>query len=947
MVHAFPVNRAPLFATLGGLTVAALDHPGKGFLWPYSLVLAALACVAVRLRAAVRPEGLLIHLRSVGGPACLHALGTDVSVAGVARPRPGRSAPSLPCRTLLFGLLYFATALLGHLLSARSSAVATVWPASGLYVAALTLTAPRRWWPMLGAAALAYFASDALLLGKPALEVGGLICANAVEAMVGAMLLRTVAAERRGLTANRSMRDLLALGLAALIGPVAGGVIAAAAMASEASAPFLAVLRVWWTADTLGILVATPLALAAVQALLRHNVSRRVNWLESLAALAVAVGGAIAVFWLPPSLWRMPILMLPPVIWVARRGDALLVSLTVALVATCGAVGLAHGPGPLPVIGLDEGDRAAALQIALIVTVAVMHLFATTVEERRAAQARLAQVRVDLEATVAAALRGAEAEAAPFHAITNALPQMVFTTLPDGRCDYVNDRIHEFTGLSKDAAMDGHWHSLLHPSDLKRVAACWRHALQTGCDYEVECRLRHRDGAWRWMLARAVPVRDQDGCITHWFGSLTDIEEIVAAREILARSHDELEQLVEARTFALRETEARLAHAQRMEALGQLAGGVAHDFNNVLQAVQSGAALLDRRPNDAASVRRIARRVMEAADRGASITRRLLAFSRRDELQAEALEASALLAGMQEILGHTLGAQISVSARAEAGLPRLLADKGQLETVLVNLATNARDAMPRGGRLTLSAAAENVRDGQAHPAQLSPGSFVRLAVTDTGSGIPADVLDRVTEPFFTTKPQGKGTGLGLAMAKGFAEQSGGGLAIDSMPNLGTTVTLWLPTADKPYRPAERRHDAPEAHAVEAERAPRILLIDDDPLVREATAEELEDLGFRVLPVASGQEGLDALDVGESVDLVVTDLSMPGMDGITVIRECQRRRPGLPVILLTGFTSSAAELAVGRAVSGSYALLRKPATVNQIRARIDMMLEGHRMAGAAD
>ena len=258
-----------------------------------------------------------------------------------------------------------------------------------------------------------------------------------------------------------------------------------------------------------------------------------------------------------------------------------------------------------------------------------------------------------------------------------------------------------------------------------------------------------------------------------------------------------LEQRV-AETVAERtQVEESLRHSQRMEALGQLAGGVAHDFNNVLQAIAGGARLMQRRPHDPETVRRLAGLVVDAADRGASVTRRLLSFARRDALQPGPVEAAPLLQDMREMLARTLGSGITVQASADPGLPPLLADRGQLETVLVNLATNARDALvgqdglpgPGENRVALRA---SLADGAA--ASLRPGAYILIEVTDNGPGMDGDTLLRATEPFFTTKPRSRGTGLGLSVARGFAEQSGGGLHLANAPGGGTTARLWFPVA---------------------------------------------------------------------------------------------------------------------------------------------------------
>ncbi len=422
-----------------------------------------------------------------------------------------------------------------------------------------------------------------------------------------------------------------------------------------------------------------------------------------------------------------------------------------------------------------------------------------------------------------------------------------------------------------------------------------------------------------------------------WETTLVPVRDPVSGRVemILGSSRDVTEQ---------RQMHTRLAQAQRIEALGQLAGGIAHDFNNVLQAVQGGASLIEKRPNDPNGVRRVARMVFEAAERGSAVTRRLLAFGRRADLRTEAVDAAPLLADMREIFTHTLGAGVGVRVEAPPGLPPLLADKGQLETVLVNLGTNARDAMGGNGILTLAAGLDVPREDTrlTLAGTLKAGRYIRLSVSDTGTGITPEVLARVTEPFFTTKDQGKGTGLGLAMARGFAEQSGGGLDISTEPGRGTTVSIWLPVASGAVASIPPR--AGSAPSMGSGRRATVLLVDDEALVRELTAEGLESAGFSVIPADGGPAALALLDAGEEVDVLVSDLSMPGMDGITVIREAQRRRPGLRAILLTGFAGNAAELAIGGAVSGTFSLLRKPVTAEQLGERVAILLEGASQIG---
>ena len=403
---------------------------------------------------------------------------------------------------------------------------------------------------------------------------------------------------------------------------------------------------------------------------------------------------------------------------------------------------------------------------------------------------------------------------------------------------------------------------------------------------------------------------------------------------------------------ARREREAaweQLFHTQRTEALGRLAGGVAHDFNNVLQAVLGGAKSIKRRSPDA-GIQRLAGMVIDAAERGASVTRRLLTLARRGELRTEPVQLSDVLAGLHEVLTHTLGADIEVRIEAPQPLPPILADKWQLETVLVNLSVNARDAMAPfgGGTLTLSAKAETILPSSAPEDKLKPGAYIRIAVEDTGLGMDAATLARATEPFFTTKSDSKGTGLGLAMAKGFVEQSGGALRITSVRGLGTTVTLWLPCAETEAKCAlsakaklAQDNETPPAHV----RGLRVLLVDDEALVRDALADDLAALGWTVITAATGAEALAHIDQPEVLDLLVTDLAMPGMDGLALIRAARERKPRLPALLLTGHAGDAHTELLGLAeANGPFAMLRKPAHAEAMWASCETLVSQRDVAG---
>ena len=310
-------------------------------------------------------------------------------------------------------------------------------------------------------------------------------------------------------------------------------------------------------------------------------------------------------------------------------------------------------------------------------------------------------------------------------------------------------------------------------------------------------------------------------------------------------------------------------------------------------------------------------------------------------LRAELIDAEQLLIGIHELLSHSLGSAIAVRLGKAPETYRLFADKAQLETVLVNLATNSRDAMPQGGTITLSYYRDNVASLSDHAAALLRGSYIAIAVTDTGKGMDQATLARVSEPFFTTKGHGGGTGLGLAMARGFVEQSGGGLHVASVLNQGTTVTIWLPEAPIDKGNMDVVGESRLIHRVASSGDDkRMLLVDDDALVRESIALQLEADGYNVVAVSSGLEALARINTGERFDCMVTDLSMPNMDGLALIWQVRQRCLHLPVILLTGYATDNTGLAMGGAMSGTFSLLRKPISGNELTDRIASLISSH-------
>lgn len=472
----------------------------------------------------------------------------------------------------------------------------------------------------------------------------------------------------------------------------------------------------------------------------------------------------------------------------------------------------------------------------------------------------------------------------------------------------------------------------IHPDDLPRLQRMVTSSLDpaAGGAYEVEFRLIGIAD----RVERAVVTRGRttfsDRTAIRMIGICADVTAQRQAEAVLARDKAHLEALVAERTRTLTEAarelsaemrrreelQSMLLQSQKLEALGLLTGGVAHDFNNVLQVLQGALHLLDRRVPDQQS-RDLIRHGLRAADRGGRLIGQLMAFARREQLKPVATDLGALLDGTGEMIAHLVGRGVECRFDIAAPLWPVIVDPARLVTVLLNLAANARDAMPDGGVLTIALA--NAED---RPPDLEARDYVRLSIIDSGIGMDEETLRRATEPFFTTKPTGKGTGLGLASAYGFAVQSGGTLRLTSTPGAGTTVDLFLPRAD--VLPAEVTSPPPIAGqpvAALADRAAHgdatILLVEDDEGVRAVVAGLLRDLGYRVVEAPNGEMAEVLTHGAESIDMLVTDIVMPGATGAMLADRLRADRPNLPVLFITGH-------AQGVALDGA-SVLHKPFT----------------------
>ncbi|MFN2474682.1 MAG: PAS domain S-box protein, partial [Sphingomicrobium sp.] len=437
----------------------------------------------------------------------------------------------------------------------------------------------------------------------------------------------------------------------------------------------------------------------------------------------------------------------------------------------------------------------------------------------------------------------------------------------DGFYRVVNPAWTEYLGYSQDELVGTRFDALVHPDDIEATVGQVERLIRGEIIDNFDIRVRASDGSYRWISWTGIPEGD-----TFY----------AAGRDVTAR----------------KELEEQLRQSQKMEAMGQLTGGVAHDFNNLLTPIVGTLDMLQRKGIGNAREQRLIAGAMQSSERARTLVQRLLAFARRQPLQLVPVDIARLVADMGDLMTSTVGPQIKVVVQAPDNLPLATADPNQLEMALLNLSVNARDAMPDGGTLRISAGAETV--GGSHRSGLGAGDYVRLSVADTGAGMNEATLARAIEPFFSTKGIGKGTGLGLSMVHGLAAQLGGALTIQSRPGVGTNVELWLPRSAAAA--AHVDEGAAEVASTSARRG-TALLVDDEELVRMSTAEMLDDLGYAVIEAESAEEAMRIVSEGERFDVLITDHLMPGMNGTDLAHSIQAERPNVPVLLVSGYAET--------------------------------------------
>jgi PAS domain S-box-containing protein len=499
--------------------------------------------------------------------------------------------------------------------------------------------------------------------------------------------------------------------------------------------------------------------------------------------------------------------------------------------------------------------------------------------------------------------------------------------------DVINNRNHPdarvkaMFGLSPEAeAEPADYFAQVHPDDVENVLAQYGSAFDSEkrAVYDVEYRALGKDGITRWIAAKGRGIFDQGGKCVRVIGTAIDVTERKQAEQQIRELNETLERRVAEREVQIRAAEQALQQAHKMEAIGNLTGGIAHDFNNLLQGVAGSLDLIRRKPQDVERVRHWAEAGLQAAERGAKLTAQLLAFSRAQQLEMKAVDLPSLLLGTQELLDRTLGPGVRLRFDLDADANAVMGDETQLELAVLNLAINARDATPEGGDLIIA-----TRKCTAGETGLPPGDYVELSVTDTGTGMPPDIVARAFDPFFTTKGVGKGTGLGLSQVYGMARQAGGAARIKSEPGRGTTVSIFLRLTEGN---AQRSTAQPE-HMESPALSGTILVIDDDQDVRRFLADSLDQLGYAVLEADGGAAGLELLG-RSSPDLVILDYAMPGITGAAVAQKIRALRPQLPIVFASGYADTSA-LDHG---AQDAPMLRKPFRVSELHDAIRTALQ---------
>ncbi len=805
-------------------------------------------------------------------------------------------------------LAYLLVAKLGLQLASINASATPVWPATGLAIAAVLLRGYRIWPAILVAAFLANATTTGAITTSAAIAVG-----NMLEALVGGWLINRWAGGRETFTTPTRVASFALIVLLATMISATIGVLSLALSGFAEWRAFAPIWMTWWVGDVTGGLVVTPVIV--LWALRWREVLDPAKRLEAILIPVGAIVVGILAFspLIEQTGYRDPIgfLAILPLLWAAlRRGqrDTATAALILAGFALWGALA---GGGPFVRTDLNA---SFLLVLMFLISVSVPSLaLSAHAAMQRDSEASLRRAHDDLDRGSRQRDRALADSERQFRLLVEGVTDCaIFMLDPAGNVISWNSGAQRIKGYTAAEIVGQHFSRFSTEEDRNdgKPARAIERATATG-KHETEGWRVRRDGTLFWASVVLDAVRDEDGNLIGFAKITRDISERRNSQEALERAQEQLNQ------------------AQKMEAIGQVTGGIAHDFNNLLMIVSGHADILRRRVGEDPRGAKAVDAIQAAARRGESLTRQLLTFSRRQRLSPMVVDMRERIQVMRPMLESSLRGNIEFVSNLPPDLWPVEVDIGEFELALVNVAVNARDAMPNGGRFVLSA--ENVSSTPLSGSTQQIGDYVALDLTDTGTGIPPEIRAKIFDPFFTTKPIGKGTGLGLSQVHGFAHQSGGTVTIDSKVGVGTTITIYLP------RSLARLAAAPdEVRALDtaAPAAGTILVVEDNAEVAEVTSALLEQLGYRVVPTDSAAGALRLLTRGAArFDLVFSDIVMPGMDGIELAREIRRLYPALPILLTSGYSD------VAQTAQVQFAILRKPFELAALKSAIADALSG--------
>jgi PAS domain S-box-containing protein len=794
-------------------------------------------------------------------------------------------------RSAVLCAVYYGAALLGLHYASIGQSISLVWPPTGIAIAALTMLGPR-YWPAIALGAFLANAATPVHLGTAAAIAAG----NTLEALVAAYLLRRTAGPRPQLDDIKHVRTFLLL--AAPLGALCSALIGSVSLwlSGSLAAPAAPGALIWWTGDLLGALVVAPLLFAWAKSPESPHFPRRLAEVVLLCvgtvlAGEIGLGGVLRGSLLAKV--EYPYLLFPFVIWAALRFGARGASLMTFTVAAIAVSHTVAGGSPFVSATATSTLLGVASYLAAVAVTGLV-LAAAVRWERYHATKALAQSEESLRRALDAARMG-----------------IWFWSVENGVLTW-DANLRQLYGLEAGEQVSTYDDFLarVHPEDRDRVGNAVRRVLEVGGDLDYEFRIMLPDGRVRWIADHGEIRRDEQGRPVYLTGICTDVTE-------------------------RRVSEDRLRQAHRMESVGRLAGGVAHETNNQMSVVLGASGFILKRPDVPEAVRADVEFIQKAAERTAAVTAQLLAFSRRQILKPEVLDLNALIKGWEPVLRRIMGEDCGVVLRLAPGVGPVRADPGQLEQVLLNLALNARDAMPRGGRISIETFQFEITPaytGAKPGTVIQPGSYVVLAVSDTGHGMDKETVSHIFEPFFTTKGVGQGTGLGLSTVYGIVKQSDGYVWVYSEPGQGTTFKIYLPLRSGTL--SQPRRDSAPAQAMPGE---TILVVEDEMAVRHMMTRALEDAGYRVLQAGGSAEALEVLArTPEKVSLLLTDVVMPGMNGRELAEQVEEVSPGIPALFTSGYTNS--EIERRGLLQPGAAFIQKPLTPHTLVRAVQKTLE---------